>query len=150
MEVPVNPVWPKLRFEKYRPLEEGSVGTFQPSVRAFFAESARRSELRHCLASEDALVGIDAAVQHHLAEDCQVGGSGEHSRVAGDSAHGRSVFVMDLTVKCPLAGAGDSFRGGNARAERFWRTKQGVCHPERTQRCAPGPIRREAGRSGAR
>ena len=33
MEVPVNPVWPKLCFEKYRPLEEGSVGTFQPNVR---------------------------------------------------------------------------------------------------------------------
>ena len=40
MEVPVNPVWPKLCLEKYRPLEEGSVGTFHPSVRVFFASEA--------------------------------------------------------------------------------------------------------------
>jgi hypothetical protein len=40
MEVPVNPVWPKLSFEKYLPLDEVSVGTFQPSVRAFFASGA--------------------------------------------------------------------------------------------------------------
>ncbi len=71
---------------------------------------------------------VDAAVQDHLAEDCQVGGSGEHPRVAGDSAHGRGVFVMDLALKDPLTRARDSFGGGNARAERFWRAKHRVCH----------------------
>ena len=55
------------------------------------------------------MVGVDAAIEHHLREFGDVARGGEKAGMAGDAAHGVGVFVMNFALErgacdkwCPL------------------------------------------------
>ena len=68
-------------------------------------------------AASDAVMRVDAAIQHHLRERGDVARRGEKARVAGDAAHGPGVFVMDFALDQALAVGGVVFGGSDARAK---------------------------------
>ena len=87
---------------------------------------------RHGGVGDDAHVVVDAAVQHHLGEDGEVGGGGEESRVTGDAAKREGVLVVHLALERIAARRGD-FGGRDAVPHRVGREEERVVHPERLE-----------------
>ena len=60
------------------------------------------------------MVRVDAAVQNHLREGGDIACGGEQSGVAGDSAHGPGIFVVNFAPDEPLAEGRVVFRGSDS------------------------------------
>ena len=54
--------------------------------------------------AQDAVMRVDAAIEHHLRECGDVAGGGEKPGVAGDAAHGPGVFVVHFALRAGACG----------------------------------------------
>src|SRR5580700_8913251 len=58
----------------------------------------RLGELRDRGATQNAVMGVGAAVEQHLAEGGEVGGGAKKAGVAGDAPEDEGVFVVDFAL----------------------------------------------------
>src|ERR1700733_2318637 len=102
------------------------------------AESARpirerlwRGELGDGGSFQNTAVSVDAAVQQHLAERCEVRRCTEYARMARDAAYCERVFVVDFALYQPIAQVAVEFSWGDPWPEVFCRPERRVFHAER-------------------
>ncbi len=97
-------------------------------------------------AREDAMVGVDAAVQDHLRENRDVAGGGKKSSVAGDAAHGPGVFVVHFALQQALAEIDVVFGGSNRGPQLARRIELRIVHAERRENVLLGEfVERDSG-----
>ncbi len=68
-----------------------------PTERA--ATGGAGGEETNCLLIQHPYTVVDAAVEHHLSKDGQVGGGAEQSSMASDTTQGVGVLVVDLAAE---------------------------------------------------
>ena len=124
------------------------MGTSHPSARAELPMSSRAVNCSMVGAREQAMVGVDSAIEHHLREDGHIAGRGEKAGMARDAAHGPGIFVVHFAPDQALAKVA-SFsvgaisgrrRRGGLNIERFMPSGSKISRCAKTS--SDSPVRR--------